>query len=291
LLTTLALLAAVALAAVAALVAWVWWRQERIVFQPAGPPYPQVGDVARVTYRAEDGQELFAYVVGDGVAAERGALVAFHGNADLAAWRVPWARELARRTGWVVILPEYRGYSGLAGPPTADGVRHDARAAGALARTVAGERAGDNVSGGNAPLPIALHGHSLGSAVAAELAHELPETRSLLLESPFTSAREMARRMLAPAVLFWSAISRIPYDTRARVAALAVPVSVAHGEGDRIIPARMGRLVFEAARERGTLLLVRDAGHNDLVEVGGERYWEWVEKGLESRDSGPGTRD
>ena len=280
-----------ALALVAALVLLVWRFQERIVFQPTGPPHPR-GDAERITYRAEDGHELFALLVEPPRGRPpRGVLVAFHGNADLAAWRVPWARELARRTGWVVILPEYRGYSGLAGPPTADGVRHDARAAGALARTVAGERAGDNVSGGNAPLPIALHGHSLGSAVAAELAHELPETRSLLLESPFTSAREMARRMLAPAVLFWSAISRIPYDTRARVAALAVPVSVAHGEGDRIIPARMGRLVFEAARERGTLLLVRDAGHNDLVEVGGERYWEWVEKGLESRDSGPGTRD
>jgi uncharacterized protein len=268
----------------AALVLLLWHFQERIVFQPTGPPHPR-GDAERVTYRAEDGQELFALVIGPprdrATGPPRGVLVAFHGNADLAVWLVPWARELSRRTGWVVVLPEYRGYAGLAGPPTAEGVRRDARAAGALARTVARERAGDD----HAPLPIALHGHSLGCAVAADLAHELPDTRALLLESPFTSAREMARRMLAPAVLFWSAISRIPYDTRARVAALDVPVSVAHGEEDRIIPVRMGRLVFEAARVRGALLLVHDAGHNDLVEVGRAEYWTWIEEALKRASS------
>jgi alpha-beta hydrolase superfamily lysophospholipase len=278
-----------ALALVAALVLLLWRFQERVVFQPTGPPYPSGGAAAeRVTYRADDGHELFALVVlPPRDRPPRGVLLAFHGNADLAAWRVPWARELARRAGWMVVLPEYRGYAGLAGPPTAEGVRRDARAAAALARTVAREGAGAD----RPPLPIALHGHSLGSAVAAELATEVPEVRALVLESPFTSAREMARRLLAPAVLFWGAISRIPYDTRARVAALDVPVSVAHGEADGIIPARMGRQVFEAARVRGALLLVRDADHNDLVEVGGERYWEWLEKALDVRDEGRGTRD
>ena len=32
---------------------------------------------------------------------------------DLAAWLVPWARELADRAGVSVLLPEYRGYGGI----------------------------------------------------------------------------------------------------------------------------------------------------------------------------------
>lgn len=65
-LTGLALAAATLLAGVGALLFVLlfvlWWRQERIVFQPSGPPYP-TDTIERARYRAEDGQELFAFVI------------------------------------------------------------------------------------------------------------------------------------------------------------------------------------------------------------------------------------
>jgi hypothetical protein len=42
----------------------------------------------------------------------------------------------------------------------------------------------------------------------------------------------------------------------------------------------MGREVFAAARHPGELLVVNGAGHNDVAEVGGEKYWSWLERAL-----------
>jgi pimeloyl-ACP methyl ester carboxylesterase len=53
-------------------------------------------------------------------------------------------------------------------------------------------------------------------------------------------------------------------------------VSVAQGEGDVVIPVRMGRAVHAAARRKGELLIVRGAGHNDVTSVAGDGYWSWL---------------
>ena len=281
-LVTLGWALAAALAIALALLALIWWGQERIVFQPSGPPFPEARGARRVEYRADDGQPLFALVVGDDSAARtRGVLLAFHGNADLAAWQVPWAEEVARRTGYAVVLAEYRGYGGLPGRPTADGVRRDALAA---LRVVRDELRPP-------PGRVALYGHSLGSAVAAELAAGAAPA-ALVLVSPFTSARAMARIVAArPVELAWSLISRVPYDTEARVRELDAPVWVAHGERDFIIPVRMGRAVYAAARRKGELLLIPRAGHNDVIEAGGEEYWSWLERALSAGSGEQGAGD
>jgi pimeloyl-ACP methyl ester carboxylesterase len=129
-------------------------------------------------------------------------------------------------------------------------------------------------------------GHSLGSAVAAELA-ELHPPSALVLQSPFSSARAMARLIVTPpVVLAWRAISRIHFDTARAVAELDVPVSVAHGKRDRIVPVRMGTDVYDAARIKGQLLLVDKAGHNDVAEVAGEEYWQWLRSALQPSQIG-----
>jgi pimeloyl-ACP methyl ester carboxylesterase len=123
---------------------------------------------------------------------------------------------------------------------------------------------------------VAYFGHSLGSAVAAELAAEHPPTVLILL-APFTSARDMARAMPGlPLGALWGMIGRVHFDTRAKVAALGVPVYVAHGDRDLVVPVRMGREVYAAARIKGELLLVPGAGHNDVASVAAGDYWAWL---------------
>ena len=270
----LALTAAAALALFLVMGALLWWRQERIVFQPPRAPWPTGDGARRVEYAAADGQRLFGYVVGE-PAAGRPVLLVFHGNADLAGWWVPWAREVARRTGYAVLLAEYRGYAGLPGEPTYERSARDARAAWEVATHALGAR----------PEDVALFGHSLGSAIATELATTLQEEghppRALLLQSPFTSARGMARIIVArPMMLLWDAITRVHFDTEAKVRALKLPVHVAHGERDLLIPLRMGRAVHAAAKVPGELIVVPAAGHNDVDDVGGDAYWAWIERAL-----------
>ena len=263
------LAAAVALVAIVALVAVF---QERVVWQPpargsAGAPPPELA--RRIAYVAADGQPLHGYLVQPADGRDR-VLIAFHGNAEVAHDRLGWASAVAARTGWAVFLPEYRGYAGLPGAPTYAGSQADARAAYAVARD----------SLGTAPERIAIHGFSLGTAVATELAHDV-RPAVLALEAPFTSARDMARAgVLLPARLLWRWIARVHFDTRARVAELEAPVWVIHGRSDMIIPVRMGRAVHAAARVKGEYVEVPRAGHNDLPSAGGERYWRWLEAAL-----------
>lgn len=251
----------------AAVMLLLWRHQERVVFQPPRPaPPPKPGSAAQILrYEADDGQQLHAYLVGP---PDSGAplVIAFHGNADLAEWLLPWARELHVRTGAAVLLPEYRGYGGLQGPPSYPGTQLDARAALRVAQLQLGVPSSR----------LVLFGHSLGSAVAAELAADAPPA-ALALQSPFTSARAMASRMLFPAAPFlWTRLSRVHFDTCARLADLETSVFVAHGDRDRVIPIAMGRRVYAAARVRGQLLVVPGAGHNDVPDVGQQAYWEWL---------------
>jgi fermentation-respiration switch protein FrsA (DUF1100 family) len=80
--------------------------------------------------------------------------------------------------------------------------------------------------------------------------------------------------------LFWPLVSRVHYDTAQRVSRLQVPVSVAHGLRDMIVPARMGREIYDAAAVKGELLLVADAGHNDVAERDPEGYWRWFQNAV-----------
>src|SRR5688572_9901188 len=267
---------AVALVWVVLRTAWMWRYQERVVFQPPAA-YPEAPAPARrVEFKASDGHALVGYLVSPPRAAPadagtprdpRAVVIVFHGNADLAAWQIPWAQELAERSGATVFVTEYRGYAGIPGTPTYQSAASDARGALDFVRTEFPSS------------DVILYGHSLGTAIATELAaHMRPRSpKALVLLSPFTSAREMAARMLVPPIPgIWQRISRVHYDTRNLVAQLETPVFVAHGNRDLNIPVRMGREVFGAARTPGALLIVEGAGHNDVPDVGGERYWRWL---------------
>jgi pimeloyl-ACP methyl ester carboxylesterase len=250
----------------------LWWSQERILFQPPKLDEPPV-ESGRVHYSAADGQQLVGFVVGDPRTAP-GVLLCFHGNADLAVWQLEWARTVERQTRHAVFLAEYRGYMSLGGSPTYVNTKLDAKAAYGCLVSVFGVD----------PAHLAYFGHSLGSAVAAELAEALPPN-TLILQSPFSSARAMARLIVSPpVVLVWKAISRIHFDTSKAVSHLDVPVWVAHGKRDRIVPFRMGVEVHEAAKRKGRLLLVEQAGHNDVAAAGGDEYWRWMASALDPRD-------
>ena len=262
-----AALFAVALLAVSVLL--LWRSQERILFQP--PPLDiEAPEAGRISYEAIDGQRLSGYLIGDPQHAP-GVLICFHGNADLAVRQIEWARVIERRTGCAVFLAEYRGYMSLGGTPTYETSKLDARAAYDHVRIAFG------VDRSRA----AYFGHSLGSGIAVELA-EIHPPQALLLQAPFSSAQSMARLIVWPLITYiWTLMSRIHFDTIAIVSGLDVPVSVVHGKRDRIVPFRMGMEVFEAAKSKGSLLVVEEGGHSDLPQVAGEGYWRWIDSALQ----------
>ena len=89
-LTVLAVVGVIVAVVFGALAAMLWSQQERIVFQPPGPPHPPGRSARRIDFSASDGQPLFAFLVGE-QRDPTGLVMVFHGNADLAVWQIPCA--------------------------------------------------------------------------------------------------------------------------------------------------------------------------------------------------------
>ena len=98
-----------------------------------------------------------------------------HGNAGNVTHRAAHVREITA-AGSSVLVIDYRGYGKSGGSPSEKGLYEDAETAfiHLLGRGYRAQR-------------IILHGESLGSAVAVDLAYRRP-CAALILEAPFTSA-------------------------------------------------------------------------------------------------------
>ncbi|MGH7643964.1 MAG: alpha/beta hydrolase, partial [Gemmatimonadales bacterium] len=117
---------------------------------------------------------------------------------------------------------------------------------------------------------IFVYGRSLGSAVATHTAAR-HAVAGLVLESPFTSAREMARQHYGLLPRF---ILRLGLDNLGRIRHLRCPVLVFHGTADRLVPTAMGRQLAASAPGSAELVLIAGSGHNDTYDVGGTAYRE-----------------
>ena len=189
-------------------------------------------------------------------------LVWFHGNAGNISHRVDNLAELHRRLGVNVFILDYLGYGKSSGRPSEKGMYLDAEAA------LLYLRARPDVDGQR----LVLFGRSMGCAVAADAATK-GEVYAVILESPFTSVRAMARRHY-PLLFPISLLLRTKLDCLAKVKDIRSPIMVLHGDQDDIVPFSMGRELFEAASPPKRFYAIEGAGHNDTYAVGGAAYYD-----------------
>jgi pimeloyl-ACP methyl ester carboxylesterase len=241
---------------------------DRILFQPSPGvdlhPRSLGIEAEELWLQSEDGVRLHAFYLPGSPPGER-AVLFLHGNAGNASHRLPNAAALAR-LGADVLLLDYRGYGLSEGRPSQQGVVADARAA--LAH-LSGTRGFDAER-------IVIFGRSLGGAVALSVAPETPPG-GLILESTFTSLRDMARSVAGP---LGGLLVRDGFDSLARIAQVRVPLLFFHGDRDRIVPFDLGRRLYAAAPGPKVFEVIRGAGHNDTLEVGGASYLERIARFL-----------
>lgn len=180
-----------------------------------------------------------------------------HGNAGNIGHRVRLYRRL-HDLGLAVFGFDYRGYGKSDGKPSEAGLYLDVRAAWAELTSTPGIR----------PPSVIIVGRSLGSGPATQLATEVGAA-ALVLETPFTSVPRLARTLypLLPTQL----LLRTRFDNLAKMADVGLPLLILHGDRDEVIPAAMGRALFDAAHEPKTWHLLR-GGHNDFDVVSEPRY-------------------
>ena len=165
-----------------------------------------------------------------------------------------------RQLGFSVFAVDYRGFGKSTDvAPTEAYAYEDAEAAwDYLARLAPGGR-------------HFIVGHSLGGAIAVELARRRPEAAGLVLEATFTSVRDMIDHSpwgFLPVGL----ILTQNFDTLSRIGDVRMPVLVTHGTRDSVVPIDMGEKLFAAAHAPKKFVRVEGAGHHNLSGVGLEQY-------------------
>ena len=215
----------------------LYLQQPGMIFYPApelvATPAEWGLDYDDVSLETPDGTRLHGwYIPHQG--SDR-VLLFFHGNAGNISHRGE-SVAIFHRLGLNVFIADYRGYGRSQGSPSEAGLYEDARTAWQYLTETRGVDKSD----------IIVFGRSLGSSVAAKLASEV-RPGALILESPFTSARDMAREMLP--ILSYLTIVRFRFDTAAYLQDVNAPLLVMHSPEDELIPYRLGERVYQAANE------------------------------------------
>lgn len=182
----------------------------------------------------------------------------FHGNAGNLGYQVDDLAALRQWTAANIFIFDYRGYGNSAGQPSERGFYRDARAAWRYLLTR------PDID----PQRIILYGRSLGTAAAVELAAAPPtgpQPYAVILYSPLTSLRDMARSVHSRLPLHWLAGGQ--FNSLARIGGVASPLLIIHSAEDEIIPVEQGRRLFAAAPEPKQFLYPDAAGHNDALDL------------------------
>jgi fermentation-respiration switch protein FrsA (DUF1100 family) len=182
-----------------------------------------------------------------------------HGNAGNISHRLDNVQRLLKMDLQVLIF-DYRGYGKSSGRPSEKGLYRDGLAA--YAYLVENE----NIP----PEQIILFGRSLGAAVVMEIACRKP-ARSIIIESAFTSVKDMAKNITLFRVLAWAIPAH--YNNLGKISGIRTPLLIIHGDQDEMVPFNMGQRLFETAQGPKYFLRLSGAGHNDTYEVGGEDYF------------------
>jgi len=196
-----------------------------------------------------------------------GVVLYLHGNGSNVGANVEHANRF-HRLGLSVFLIDYRGYGKSQGDfPSESQVYEDAQ----LAWDYLVKQRGVN------PNQIYIYGHSLGGAIAIDLAVRHPEAAGLIVEGSFTSTRAMVDFQKGMFWLFpidWLLTQR--FDSLSKVDRLQMPVLFIHGTADNVVPVEMSKKLFDAAPDPKQLYIVPDGGHNNVAQIGGAEYLQIV---------------
>jgi hypothetical protein len=190
-------------------------------------------------------------------------VVFFHGNAD-ALYNASEVGDRYIAAGYGFLATEYRGYSGLAGKPTEQGLYEDGRA---YLKYL--------ISQGIDAKHLVLLGQSLGTGVAIEMATEY-RVGGLMLLSPFASIPRIAQVHfpIFPAGLL--ALDR--YENAKKIGSVHAPVLIVNGTADDIVPPVQGKELFALANEPREFHSIPGRGHNDILDDFAPVSLDWLSR-------------
>jgi len=183
-----------------------------------------------------------------------------HGNGGNISHRLENIKLLLEK-GFQVFIFDYRGYGKSAGKPSEKGLYIDGSAA-------------YNFLVKHKHIPadkIISFGRSLGGSIAIEISLK-KDVRCLIIESAFTSTKDMAKTMF----LFKAFSFLLPahFNNLEKITQITVPKLIIHGQNDNIVPFFMGQKLYHASKSPKYFYRIKEAGHNDTYIAGGRAYFK-----------------
>jgi pimeloyl-ACP methyl ester carboxylesterase len=252
----------------------LWVGQNRLIFLPVAKlertPRDTGLDYEEVWIGVNPWQGKTAKVHGwwiPGSMGDRQVMLYLHGNGGNISYNLP-AIEAFHSLGFSTLTIDYRGYGrSQGGFPTEAEVYRDAQSAWDYLVEIRGIE----------PHNIFLYGHSLGGAIALDLAVRQPQAAGVITDGTFTSLRAIVDRV--PLYRFFPADLLLTqhFDSLSKLKILRIPLLLIHGTEDRAVPVTMSQVLYDKATVPKKLLIIPGAGHNDLISVGGETYLRTLE--------------
>jgi len=239
--------------------------QDRLIFYPQPLDARAADELTRAVPRSEpfsieteDGVRLQGWFLRGTGAAPWPLVIYFGGNAEEVSWLVP---EWSRRSGWAVVLVNFRGYGLSGGQPSERVLYRDALAL--YDRVI---QRGDIDRG-----HVVAFGRSLGSGVATYLAAQRPVS-SVVLVSPYDSLVKIAQGVYP--FLPVSLMLRHRFDSAARAPRIKVPLLAIVGAQDTLIRPERSRALVQVWGGPARLEVLAGVGHDDLHVH--PAYWDLI---------------
>jgi uncharacterized protein len=249
------------------------FNERRLIYFPGPqrtllPPPAQLNlPVQRVEIPTDDGLTLMSWLIRAGSDSTGIWLLICHGNAgNLSEFDRPIHYAGLRTLGLSLLAFDYRGYGENAGVPTEQGLYRDAQAAYRYLREQVGVPADR----------IVIFGHSLGSAVAVDLATRAPAA-GLIVEGALSSVWQRGAELYPYIPVRWVAGTR--FDSIDKIGKVTIPKLFLHAVGDEVIPIAHGRRLYQAAPEPKTFVELRGT-HSDAFEVDSATYFGSIRRFL-----------
>lgn len=192
----------------------------------------------------------------------------YHGNGEIADDYDDIA-SLYTRLGITLLVMDYRGYGKSTGSPTASTLLTDPIVVFEQLATIFEDH-------DLTPSRVYIMGRSLGSVAAIQTAvHAGDALSGLIIESGFSDTFGLLARM---GVRVQHATEETDGAANAiKMRQVHIPTLILHGERDVLIPPSDGRTLYEecGAADK-TLILIPGAGHNDIMMVGMQDYFQAI---------------
>ena len=219
-----------------------------------------------VWFNSVDGTRLNGWFFKSQSQPETATIIFFHGNGGNIS-SVGWLGQRFAGRGFNVLLFDYRGYGASDGVAAYESELYaDGDAAVAYVMKEKGVPAEQ----------IVLWGHSLGTAVVADVASRTT-FGAVVLESGFSSASSVAASSLPWLPRWLHFLGRNRFESARKLASVKSPVLISHGDPDPTIPTKEAQALFASANEPKKLLIIPGAGHV-VFGSAGEQYLTQVEE-------------